>query len=79
MFFAALGMLIGLPLYAAIYVYTRQQNQLAINYKERRLEEEHYQWLENMGLKETSFFFSPYGLRLLSIWSIRATAGGIFK
>ena len=42
-------------------------------------EEKHYQWLKSMGFKETSFYFSSYGLRLLSIWDIRITAAEILK
>ena len=72
-------MLICLPLYGAIWVFKRQQEQMSTKYKKRREEEKQHQWLENMGLKETSFFFSPYGLRLLSIWGIRITASEILK
>jgi len=78
-FLAGMIALICLPVFAAIFVFSRQQEQQAIDYKKRRLEEEQHQWLENMGLRETSFFFSVYGIRLLSIWGIRITAGGIFK
>lgn len=67
-FLIGLAMLIFLPVWTAIYVFKRQQEQMAMEYKERRLEEEQYQWLESIGLEETSFYFSPYGIRLLSIW-----------
>ena len=79
MFLAAIGMLIGLPLYAAIYVFNRQQERMTSDDRKRREEEKQYQWLESMGLRETSFFFSAYGIRLLSIWSIRITASKILK
>ncbi len=78
-FLAGLVALIWLPIFAAIYAFKRQQAQQAADYKERRLEEEQHQWLEKIGLRETSFYFSAYGIRLLSIWSIRMTAAGIFK
>lgn len=78
-FFAGMIALICLPVCAAIYIYKRQYKQQTIDYKKRREEEKHHDWLANMGLRETSFFFSTYGIRLFSIWSIRITAGGIFK
>ncbi len=78
-FLAGMIALICLPVFGAIQVFKRQQDIQALDYKKRREEEEYHQWLEKMGLRETSFFFSPYGIRLLSIWSIRITAGGIFK
>lgn len=67
-FLIGLTMLICLSVCAAIYVFERQHEQMAMEYKERRLEEKHHQWLESIGLEETSFYFSPYGIRLLSIW-----------
>jgi len=79
MFLAAIVMLICLPVYVAIYVFERQQDRMTADYKKRREEEKQYQWLESIGLVETAFYFSPYGMRLLSIWSIRMTAAGIFK
>ncbi len=78
-FFAGMIALICLPVCVAAFIFRRQHEHQAIDYKERREEEKHYQWLESMGLKETSFFFSAYGIRLLSIWSIRITASKILK
>lgn len=78
-FLAGMIALICLPVLGAIFIFRREQDIQAIDYKKRREEEKEYQWLENMGLRETSFFFSVYGIRLLSIWGIRITAAGIFK
>jgi len=81
-FLAGLFALICLPVFAAAFIFRRQHEEQAIDYKKRREEEDQHQWLENMGLKETSFYFCPTGIRYLSIWSIRITANpapGVFK
>ena len=78
-FLAGMIALICLPVLGAIFVFRHEQDRQAIDYKKRREEEDKHQWLENMGLRETSFFFSAYGIRLLSIWSIRITASKILK
>jgi len=78
-FLAGMIALICLPVFVAAFIFKRQHEHQAIDYKKRREEEKYHNWLANMGLRETSFFFSAYGIRLLSIWSIRITASKILK
>lgn len=36
--------------------------------KKRREEEQYNYWLHQIGLCETSYYFNPYGIRLLNDW-----------
>ncbi|KKM23066.1 hypothetical protein LCGC14_1618930 [marine sediment metagenome] len=75
-FLAGIFALICLPVCGAIFIFRRQHEHQVMDYAKRREEEKNHQWLENIGLRETSFFFNVYGIRLLSIWGIRITATG---